>query len=140
MGWFLNGTTGISLYVNFRPRLGLGWFRVPSLQSKRVLKFSSPLGDGLVRDCVTHQSVHDAWVFVPEWGWVGSVLTMKNIITAGIFVPEWGWVGSLITAYRTTVIIFSSPLGVGLVLSLIPSDCDRYIIFVPAWGWVGSYQ
>ena len=33
-------------------------------------------------------------VFVPAWGWVGSLKEKLITRTITIFVPEWGWVGS----------------------------------------------
>ena len=80
---------------NFRPRLGMGWF-------------------GMDNNC----KLLAEQIFVPEWGWVGSmplwqfgvitqhfrprvgmgwfrILKVKKI-RLKIFVPEWGWVGSLI--------------------------------------------
>ena len=76
MGWFLMAHVSITQDgLHFRPRLGLGWFRVPSLQSKRVLKFSSPLGDGVVPTTAEKRATN-APIFVPEWGWVGSWLRL----------------------------------------------------------------
>ena len=37
-------------------------------------------------------------IFVPAWGWVGSLKLQKKMPwKAFIFVPEWGWVGSKIS-------------------------------------------
>ena len=33
-------------------------------------------------------------IFVPEWGWVGSVQDTAVSAYYAIFVPAWGWVGS----------------------------------------------
>ena len=42
-----------------------------------------------------HNVIQDYhWIFVPEWGWVGSSKWGYNWHYDGIFVPEWGWVGS----------------------------------------------
>ena len=71
----------------------MGWFieqREPYLKHNI---FSSPSGDGLVQD----------------------VKIIKTAIT-NIFVPEWGWVGSLIIPNECPDCgAFSSPLGDGLV-------------------------
>ena len=54
-------------------------------------------------------------IFVPEWGWVGSILILKGGIAMKIFVPEWGWVGSCCAVHLRFTNRFSSPLGDGLV-------------------------
>ena len=53
--------------------------------------------------------------FVPAWGWVGSLDAYSNYRLNSIFVPEWGWVGSMKEFEIRTGLIFSSPLGDGLV-------------------------
>ena len=100
--------------------------------------------------------------FVPEWGWVGSKMTIYFDMD-GTFsspsgdglVPSTLWMVGLIY-------IFSSPSGVGLVLSIQNINSFKMVfsspsgdglvhyksikgestmgIFVPAWGWVGSMR
>ena len=151
----------LSIWSSFRPRVGMGWFFGKRQGFLAYVRFSSPLGDGLVlfkrKDIHINKKnnfrprVGIGWfrkqpsfynhrirIFVPEWGWVGSLIwkrsdeshinfrprvgmgwfdTIKILPTKmWIFVPEWGWVGS-INVYDKS--------------KLNP-------IFVPAWGWVGS--
>ena len=78
-------------------------------------------------------------IFVPEWGWVGSINVYDKSKLNPIFVPAWGWVGSQFSGHSITLNVrsfrprlgmgwfedglmfsevqqlFSSPLGVGLV-------------------------
>ena len=85
--------------VDFRPRVGMGWFdsiRYITSNANNVfvpawgwvgsgniwkhiqgIKFSSPSGDGLVRK-VRHDGVLPARIFVPAWGWVGSADFNRN--------------------------------------------------------------
>nr|WP_302857519.1 hypothetical protein [uncultured Ruminococcus sp.] len=50
MGWFVMSDEEIQLRDDFRPRLGMGWFTIfRALNYLECQKFSSPLGDGLVR-------------------------------------------------------------------------------------------
>ena len=82
----------------------------------RNFGFSSPSGDGLVLNyCIIYPKKH--YIFVPEWGWVGSNLQ-------SIDCSVWK--------------IFSSPLGDGLVLTNNGYINRNLNIFVPEWGWVGS--
>ena len=106
--------------INFRPRVGMGWFL-----------------------CKNGSITLPKQIFVPAWGWVGSLclllkcanlrgirprlgmgwflkLKLKVFISGSqIFVPAWGRVGS----------------------QLQLSKLRRYLrIFVPAWGWVGSNE
>ena len=71
----------------------MGWFKNNFISYQFCNKFSSPLGVGLVlwSACLYHSSVK---VFVPEWGWGGSVQDTAVSAYYAIFVPEWGWVGS----------------------------------------------
>ena len=79
-------------------------------------------------------------VFVPEWGWVGSVEEkLYGMSEQKIFVPAWGWVGSrMCKCVYCGATLFSSPLGDGLVLLLLVDVFGVEMVFVPAWGWVGS--
>ena len=116
MGWFLNGTTGISLYVNFRPRVGMGWFRFkprriyilcPDFRPRLgmgwflpimatltgILYFRPRVGMGwFAKNEEIYSCLYRQYIFVPAWGWVGSLKTSNQ--RCSIFVPEWGWVGS----------------------------------------------
>ena len=120
----------------FRPRVGLGWFPVAC------------------------QQLH-LRIFVPEWGWVGSLMLRHSMETMlktnfrprvgmgwfhtlefkcryrNIFVPEWGWVGSTIAgicALKNKQ--FSSPLGDGLVpRPLMRHHCTNYFRPRVGMGW-----
>ena len=128
------------------------WGWVGSLDSTKLnqREFSSPSGDGLVPNNVwVHKKTK--FIFVPEWGLVGSFLRrfifllfrrfssplgdglvhrdkMRSCCCKYIFVPEWGWVGSLGVGIHPRLLSFSSPLGDGLVQSLLyhPKACFSF--------------
>ena len=56
---------------DFRPRVGMGWFKKPKDYARRHMRFSSPSGDGVVL-IKKRREHYDNQIFVPEWGWVGS--------------------------------------------------------------------
>ena len=58
-----------------------------------TIKFSSPSGDGLVLKNEKNKC-KNLKIFVPAWGWVGSVQDTAVSAYYAIFVPAWGWVGS----------------------------------------------
>ena len=49
----------------------MGWFGVKMKIFIKIIRFSSPLGDGLVPQKAS-ALLRQLAVFVPEWGWVGS--------------------------------------------------------------------
>ena len=80
-------------------------------------------------------------IFVPTWGWDGSILKKQLKLSKGDFRPHlgMGW----FDFYNVTFVKdsgFSSPLGDGLVLKNEKNKCKNLKIFVPEWGWVGSSQ
>ena len=79
---------------DFRPRVGMGWFKKPKDYARRHMRFSSPSGDGVVLKNEKNKC--------------------KNL---KIFVPAWGWVGSIFSPCKNQLVyVFSSPSGDGLVL------------------------
>ena len=58
-GWFMKKTTMIinnndnNNNDDFRPRVGMGWFGVKMKIFIKIIRFSSPLGDGLVLQILT---------------------------------------------------------------------------------------
>ena len=97
------------------------------------------------------------WIFVPEWGWVGSINVYDKSKLNPIFVPAWGWVGSQFSGHSITLNVrsfrprlgmgwfedglmfsevqqlFSSPSGDGLVLTN-NGYINRNIIFSSPLG------
>ena len=53
MGWFANYTIENLINDSFRPRLEMGWFGTDDETYITQIKFSSPLGDGLVLQILT---------------------------------------------------------------------------------------
>ena len=76
--------------------------------------FSSPSGDGLVQRSGNGLSTC-VLIFVPPWGWVGSLQDTIMQKTFTIFVPVWRWVGSECREEDESFKKFLSPLGDGLV-------------------------
>ena len=102
------------------------------------MKFSSPLGVGLVPSkpliCISRIIFSS-----PS----GDGLVLKNeknkCKNLKIFVPAWGWVGSIFSPCKNQLVyVFSSPSGDGLVLKEYTLNENLYNIFVPEWGWVVS--
>ena len=94
MGWFIAKKRTTKSNVDFRPRVGMGWFKC------------------------WNQPVEDGEIFVPEWGWVGSQKMKKFLVAyvGNIFSSPLG-VGLVpfeIDVMQTWF-LFSSPLGDGLV-------------------------
>ena len=104
---------------NFRPRVGMGWFPTDPWTTAPTGQFSSPLGVGLVLiDC----SKAENYFAFSSPGGVGLVQETEFLITRSkkIFVPAWGWVGSVhARTLRIGLQQFSSPLGDGLVRKCI---------------------
>ena len=80
--------------MSFRPRVGMGWFMIVTSLIGVSAEFSSPSGDGLVldysynqRDCKPYSS--------PLGDGLVQGMTTDNSHYGPIFVPEWGWVGSM---------------------------------------------
>ena len=124
--------------LNFRPRVGMGWFITTALTAVRKWNFRPRLGMGWF-DSIRYLTSNAYCIFVPEWGWVGSKLSEKYNKLLTIFVPVWGWVGSI--NIKDTIIEhrnFRPRLGLGWFLSDDCRGCQRNEIFVPEWGWVGS--
>ena len=135
MGWFRYIQFSKHSSRNFRPRLGMGWFL--KLKLKVFISGSQ--------------------IFVPEWGWVGSVdnsngfgdgtlfsspsgdgLVLNTVMLLlwpqiKIFVPEWGWVGSAVMAVWGAEPTFSSPLGDGLVLDF-GETIEEIFVFSSPFG------
>ena len=64
----------------------------------------------------------------------GSITLPKQI-----FVPAWGWVGSLCLLLKCANLRGIRPrLGMGWFDSIRYLTSNAYCIFVPEWGWVGS--
>ena len=102
--------------MSFRPRLGMGWF---DYQILTRLGLSA--------------------IFVPKWGWVGSLPSHFIGWNNWVFVPEWGWVGSCqkVTIWSIEE-SFRPHLGMGWFTGFNPERFQKIAFFVPAWGWVGS--
>ena len=81
-----------------------------------VSRFSSPLGDGLVRYVAFANDSSGKFSSPSGDGLVHDIAVLVDD-NAEVFVPEWGWVGSYY-CFETNypLKIFSSPLGDGLVL------------------------
>ena len=121
--------------------------------------FSSPLGVGLVR-LSNINKIRSQRYFRPRVGMGWFNCCSNNRADRGyIFVPAWGWVGSILWNSSVGIGIFSSPSGDGLVQKLkssstmthsfrprlglgwfpkIKVNVSVFDIFVPEWGWVGS--
>ena len=68
-------------------------------------------------------------------GWFKN--TEHHTVTANIFVPTWGWDGSILKKQlKLSKGDFRPHLGMGWFLMDLP-DVEDLKIFVPAWGWVG---
>ena len=94
MGWFVAVPTSMTSMTNFRLRLGMGWFGVPVTESTEpTTGFRPRVGMGWFYNRYLSATGKD-YIFVPEWGWVGSIEDVHNYQKIEIFVPEWGWVGS----------------------------------------------
>ena len=71
-----------------------------------TIKFSSPSGDGLVLKNEKNKC--------------------KNL---KIFVPAWGWVGSIFSPCKNQLVyVFSSPSGDGLVLQILTEILKNQVI------------
>ena len=57
------------------------------------MKFSSPSGDGLVREGKTMKDIAELFSSPSGDGLVRN-LSLAYALTCHVFVPEWGWVGS----------------------------------------------
>ncbi len=75
----------------------MGWFEHPQKTYLTEFLFSSPLGDGLVQRKIIMANTN-----LRNFGFsspLGDGLVLINSMYAGanydIFVPEWGWVGSI---------------------------------------------
>ena len=115
MGWFLKLPWKNIILSDFRPRLGMGWFKEEKIKRDKLYRIFVP-DWGWVGSAKRPTTSNGGMVFVPEWGWVGSVITLTSEGLFFIFVPAWGWVGSQSVSFY--------------------SGKDE--IFVPEWGWVGS--
>ena len=117
----------------------MGWFGTPDFYMTPHMLFSSPSGDGLVPD----EELYDLFleeIFVPAWGWVGSINGKYELQLSTFSSPSGDGV-VLIDGTRFKIEqIFSSPFGDGLVLKEYTLNENLYNIFVPAWGWVGSLK
>ena len=56
----------------FRPRLGIGWFQKIIFKGAKSNDFRPRLGVGWFPTIGVSAVMTDV-VFVPEWGWVGSI-------------------------------------------------------------------
>ena len=102
--------------VSFRPRVGMGWFKKPKDYARRHMRFSSPSGDGVVL-IKKGENIMTIKFSSPS----GDGLVLKNeknkCKNLKIFVPAWGWVGSIFSPCKNQLVyVFSSPSGDGLVL------------------------
>ena len=85
-----------------------------------TIKFSSPSGDGLVLKNEKNKC--------------------KNL---KIFVPAWGWVGSIFSPCKNQLVyVFSSPLGDGLVHKKNQKDGNSAAYFRPrvGMGWFTGFN
>ena len=99
----------------FSSPLGDGLVLTNNGYINRNIIFSSPSGDGLVRRYLKNK-VRISPVFVPEWGWVGSLQFSKLFLICCCFRPR---------------------VGMGWFLKETARQAIK-IVFVPEWGWVGS--
>ena len=72
MGWFELSNLLERAYDYFRPRLGLGWFTKQVKSMSVGNDFRPRVGMGWFVEDVEGVAVHKV-IFVPEWGWVGSM-------------------------------------------------------------------
>ena len=93
----------------------MGWFVDDAIGVCNDLLFSSPSGDGLVQEHGTSYSYGEYFRPRVGMGWFKN--TEHHTVTANIFVPAWGWVGSLGVGIHPRLLSFSSPSGDGLVLN-----------------------
>ena len=80
-------------------------------------------------------------IFVPAWGWVGSLCLLLKCANLRGIRPRlgMGWFASMLDGYVLSE-KFSSPLGDGLVPTTRRQIGWFLKVFVPAWGWVGSHN
>ena len=78
-------------------------------------------------------------IFVPAWGWVGSLCLLLKCANLRGIRPRlgMGWFASMLDGYVLSE-KFSSPLGDGLVPTTRRQIGWFLKVFVPEWGWVGS--
>ena len=67
----------------------MGWFEHPQKTYLTEFLFSSPLGDGLVPTTAEKRATN-APIFVPEWGWVGSLSLDSSLTGIRYFRPRVG--------------------------------------------------
>ena len=94
----------------------MGWFNVKCAGMPEQCKFSSPSGDGVVL-IKKGENIMTIKFSSPS----GDGLVLKNeknkCKNLKIFVPAWGWVGSIFSPCKNQLVyVFSSPSGDGLVL------------------------
>ena len=95
----------------------MGWFLKSLYKDNAETIFSSPSGDGLVRVKNAAGAVVIT-IFVPEWGWVGSKLSIESMRATRNFRPRFGMGWFLAQEYSINwTPRFSSPSGDGLVLA-----------------------
>ena len=132
------GVLFFSFFRRFSSPLGDGLVQQIHFVNLIKKQFSSPLGVGLVLSLIPSDC--DRYIiFVPEWGWVGSVLDFLLVSTRSKFSSPLGD-GLVLEWYDRNKFVceFSSPLGDGLVLMSAYTKASTTLIFVPEWGWVGS--
>ena len=117
MGWFLNPEQPTHWLKNFRPRLGMGWFE----RQERT----RPL-------CI--------YIFVPEWGWVGSTEPVAPVPVVSLFSSPSGD-GLVLNTEKMTKVLrsFCPRLGMGWFYTYAIT-IQQTGVFVPEWGWVGSLE
>ena len=97
----------------------MGWFLKSLYKDSAETIFSSPSGDGLVRVKNAAGAVVIT-IFVPEWGWVGSKLSIESMRATRNFRPRFGMGWFLAQEYSINwTPRFSSPSGDGLVPPIV---------------------
>ncbi len=93
-----------------------------------TIKFSSPSGDGLVLKNEKNKC-KNLKIFVPAWGWVGSIFSPCKNQLVYVFSSPSG--DGLVLAKADEINAqqpFSSPLGDGLVLQILTEILKNQVI------------
>ena len=101
VGLVRNGCMGQGRLKNFRPRVGIGWFQLRMFTLTTKLRFSSPLGDGLVQEYGSARWGNTKEFSSPSGDGLVPLDLLKRFTTKNYFRPRLGMGWFLIYCFRT---------------------------------------